>query len=230
MRSSKPPPPSLVPLGGRTLRPPTGVHLAADDHAAALTRLEMGVLRAQEAFASWCAELHKHSGGTPLGFQDIALLHCVRLRGGTPSLSDMLVFLHRTDLAALQYSFRKLERAGLVRRVKGAARREVVYDVTEVGRAVTDRYARLRQDILVRLVSEFVHMDRGMQEAATILERLVGIYDQATQSILNANLLARTTFYAPTPPPPPAVAPARPRPAARRPRGRAAPEPPAGDG
>jgi predicted MarR family transcription regulator len=158
----------------------------------------MGIMRAQEAFASWSVELHKHSGDVQLSFQDIALLHCVRLRGGTPSLSDMLVFLHRTDLAALQYSFRKLERAGLVRRLKGAARREVVYDPTEAGRAVTDRYAGLRQEMLVQLVMEFVDMDRAMHDAATVLERMVGIYDQATQSILNENLLGRPMAQAPT--------------------------------
>jgi predicted MarR family transcription regulator len=190
------PQPSLVPIGASP--PPRNdehLHLVADTHAAALTRLEMGVLRAQEAFASWAVELSKHCAAGQLSFQDIALLHCVRLRGGTPTLSDMLIFLHRTDLAALQYAFRKLEKLGLVRRVRGAARREVAYEATDKGRSITNDYARRRHEILVRLVADIVDMDRSMHAAAAVLERMVGIYDQATQSVLNEHLLAQTTPY-----------------------------------
>lgn len=183
------------PIGAKLSPGTKYLHLAADRHAAALTRLELGVLRAQEAFASWSVELNKHCDGGQLSFQDVALLHCVRLRGGTPSLSDMLVFLHRTDLAALQYSFRKLEKAGLVRRLRGAMRREVAYDATEKGRTITNEYARLRHAVLVNLVAEFVDMEQSMHSAAAILERMVGIYDQATQSILNEHLLACSKPY-----------------------------------
>jgi predicted MarR family transcription regulator len=196
--------PSSIPIGASPApRRSEVLHLVADNHAAALTRLEMGVLRAQEAFASWSVELNKHCAAGQLSFQDIALLHCVRLRGGTPTLSDMLVFLHRTDLAALQYSFRKLEKVGLVRRVRGATRREVAYEATEKGRAITNEYARRRHEVLVRLVGEIVDMDQSMHAAAAVLERMVGIYDQATQSVLNEHLLAQSSPYTSSPRPEP---------------------------
>ncbi len=188
--------PVAVPIGARPRRGSDSPHLVGDRNAAALTRLEMGVLRVQEAFASWVVELHKHCAGGRLNFHDIALLHCVRLRGGTPTLSDMLVFLHRMDLSALQYSFRKLEKLGLVRRVRGAVRREVAYDVTEQGRELTTKYARLRHEMLVHLIGDIVDMDESMHAAAAVLERLVGIYDQATQSILNERLMATSSTYA----------------------------------
>ncbi len=200
--------PLAVPIGAKPRRRGEAAHLVADQNAAALTRLEMGVLRTQEAFASWAVELNKHCAGGQLNFQDIALLHCVRLRGGTPSLSDMLVFLHRMDLAALQYSFRKLEKLGLVRRVRGALRREVVYDVTEKGRELTNEYARLRHEILVHLIGDIMEMDEAMHAASAVLERLVGIYDQATQSILNESLIGRAH---------PRTTPAEPQPATRNP-------------
>lgn len=186
-----PPRAPLLPLGPR--QPATQeLHLAADAHAAALTRLELGVMRAQEAFASWAVELNKHVAGETLSYQDVALLHSVRLRGGSPSLTDMLIFLHRHDLAALQYSFRKLERLGLVRRLRGAMRREISYDVTDKGREITEAYARLRHEVLVKLLGGIVDMDRSMHDAASVLERMVGIYDQATQTILNEHLLAQS--------------------------------------
>lgn len=191
-KSRSEPRPASVPIGTKPqVRRAETLHLAANSHAAALTRLEMGIMRAQEGFSSWVGELNKQVSGGHLSFTDIALLHCVLLRGGTPTLSDMLVFLHRTDLAALQYSFRKLERMGLVRRIRGATRREVAYDVTDKAREITDTYSRRRHEILVSLVEDIVDMDSSMHAAAAVLERLVGIYDQATQGLLNEHLLAR---------------------------------------
>jgi predicted MarR family transcription regulator len=192
----------ILRLGARApaSAPTEHLHLVADRHAAALTRLELGVMRAQEAFASWAVELNKHVAGEQLSYQDVALLHSVRLRGGTPTLTDMLIFLHRHDLAALQYSFRKLEKHGLVRRSRGAMRREITYDVTDKGRHLTDAYARLRHEVLVKLVGGIMDMDESMHAAAAVLERMVGIYDQATQSILNEHLLAQSSAYTAAPP------------------------------
>ena len=171
-------------------------HLAHDGCAATLTRLELGVMRIQEAFASWVVELHKHSKGPQLSFQDIALLHCVRLRDGTPSLGEMLIFQHRHDLSSLQYGFKKLETLGCLRRVRGPNRRETAYAITDFGRQITDRYADMRNRILVRLCAEVLGMDAAMNNAAAVLERLIGLYDQATQSLLNEHILGRDSLYA----------------------------------
>ena len=96
--------------------PATGVadaganaHLSTDGLAAALTQFEISLIRCHEAFASWAFELQKHASGIRLSFPDIALLHCVRLRGGATTLAEMLMFLHRHDLAAVHGGRRKLE-------------------------------------------------------------------------------------------------------------------------
>jgi predicted MarR family transcription regulator len=174
---------------------PDPCHLAADRCGAALTRLELGVMRIQEAFGSWVVELHKQSKGPQLSFQDIALLHCVRLRGGTPTLGEMLIFQHRHDLSSIQYGFKKLETCGLLRKVKAASKREIAYELTELGQRITDRYARLRSEMLVGLCAEIVGMESSMNEAAAVLERLIGLYDQATQSLLNDHILKRDNLY-----------------------------------
>ena len=169
----------------------TNCHLAGDAQAAALTRLELGVMRIQEAFASWVVEVHKQAKGPQLSYQDISLLHCVRLRGGTPTLGEMLTFQHRHDLSSLQYGFKKLEALGLLKKVKAESKRETAYDITERGIEITGRYAALRNQTLVSLCAEIVGVEEAMNNAAAVLERLIGLYDQATQSVLNDYILNR---------------------------------------
>lgn len=174
-------------------------HLAATSRAAALTRLELALLRCYEAHCGSALEIHKNIGGPPLGWLDLALLHSVRLRGGTPTLTDMLVFLHRHDLAALQYSLRKLERLGLVKKVRGPSRRERAYAITEAGTELTDVHSRMRGEITVALADDIVDIDRNLHVAASVLERLIGMYDQATAAVLNGRVLRDSAREASTP-------------------------------
>jgi predicted MarR family transcription regulator len=195
-RNNKPNAPLLGQEMSESLRPGTEVdgiacHLAGDAQAAALTRLELGVMRIQEAFGSWVVEVHKQARGPQLSYQDISLLHCVRLRGGTPTLGEMLTFQHRHDLSSLQYGFKKLEALGLLKKVRAESKRETAYDITERGIDITARYAALRYQTLVSLCAEIVGMEEAMNDAAAVLERLIGLYDQATQSVLNDYILNR---------------------------------------
>lgn len=182
----------------RSARREAQAHFAEDEKAAALARLEMGLMRATEAFTNWVVELHRRSAGFPLSFQDIALLHSVCLRGGTPSLSEMLLFMHRHDLAALQYSFRKLERHGYVKRVRGASRREVAYEITALGKEITDAYSALRHAVLSPVLGSIREFTDQIHDAAAVLERMIGLYDQAVQALLNEHLMKRP--FAHTPP------------------------------
>lgn len=165
-------------------------HLAEDSTAAALTRLEMAIVRSAAAFARWAPELHKLISGLQMSFQDAAILHCIRLRGGSTTLAEMMLFLNRNDLAAVQYSLRKLEKSGLVRKAKGPQRREIYYSITERAQEQTTAYSKKRHAVLVSLFKDVTGLEAGLEQAAAVLERIPGIYDQATQVVLNQALLA----------------------------------------
>lgn len=169
-------------------------YMSFDALAASLTRFEMGVMRLYEAFSSWALELQKYVSGYQLSFQECALLHCVRLRGGSTTLAEMMIFLHRHDLAAINYSLRKLEQHGLIKRMKGPFRREVAYAITDSGRTITDAYGRMRHQVLVKLCREVLGMQASTAEAAGVIERMIGIYDQASQSILNQSLISAASM------------------------------------
>ena len=179
--------------------PATDRHLASDPALAALTRLELGVMRMLEAFGSWIVEVHKQAKGPPLSYQDIALLHAVRLRGGTPTLSEMLIFQHRQDLSSLQYGFKKLEAQGLLTKVKTHSKREIAHKITEKGLAITDRYAELRERTLTKLLADIGGAEETMRGASALLERMVGLYDQATQTLLNEHILYGNGHRVPPP-------------------------------
>lgn len=166
-------------------------HLATDRGGASLTRLELGFMRVHEGFSSWVVELHKHVRGPQLGFEDIALLHAIRLRGGAATLGEMLIFQHRHDLSSIQYSVKKLQALSLLKKVRGGSKREAAYELTAQGSDITERYAELRADVIVSLCDGVVGLEEDMEHAARTLERLIGIYDQATQALMNSSLLRR---------------------------------------
>jgi predicted MarR family transcription regulator len=166
---------------------------ARDPWTTSLTRLEMALLRVWEAFGLWATELHGSISAIPLSFQDLAILHVVRIRGGVRNLTEVLRFLNRTDVSNLQYSLKKLENAGLVNRTRGATKREAGYDLTPKGIALTDHYGELRHAMLVRLTRDVVDFDRQMDQAADVLEKLVGMYDQSTQAVMNRHITGTVT-------------------------------------
>jgi predicted MarR family transcription regulator len=186
-------------------------HMSVDPLSASLTRMELSLMRLYEAFSSWALELQKYVSGYQLSFPETALLHCVRLRGGTTTLAEMMIFMHRHDLAAINYSLRRLEQHGVIRRVRGPYRREVAYALTDTGRAITDAYGRLRQQVLVQLCREVVGMQAATNDAAAAMERMTGIYDQATQAVLNQSLIATGSMLPPELEPEPAPAGATPK-------------------
>ena len=168
---------------------PSDRYMTGSDDASSLTRCELAMIRANEAFARWAFFLHKGVSGTTLGAQDVYLLHSIRMRGGAQNLSELLLFLNRNDVSTIQYSLRKIGQAGLIERITGNSRREAGYRLTEKGDQATRDYADLREDILVALVNDINGMKQALESAAAAMERLTGLFDQSTQTVLNRKIL-----------------------------------------
>lgn len=157
--------------------------MTATRAAAGLTRLELALMRCHEAFAQWAMELHKQAVGEQMTFAEIALLNCIRFRGGATTLAEMMIFLHRYDIAAISYNLRKLDQRALVRRSKGRFRKEVAYSITPRGIEVTDRFARHRMTFLLNASEEAQRLSSAVAGAADVLDRLSGLYDRGVQAL-----------------------------------------------
>jgi predicted MarR family transcription regulator len=175
----------------RTSSPDSQRYMTQAAESAAVTRCELAMIRAAEAFQRWAFFLHRSVSGTALSANDIYLLHSIRMRGGAQNLSELLLFLNRSDVSTIQYSLRKIEQHGLIERVVGNSKREAGYRLTESGMAATDAYARVREEILIALTAEVSGFESALQTAAAALERLTGLYDQSTQTVLNRKILSR---------------------------------------
>lgn len=186
MSEPRVPPSAPHPPGGREPHE----YMTSGAVAAALTRLELSMIRAHEAFSDWAIELHKSVGGTEITFVEVTLLNCVRFRGGSTTLAEMMMFLRRNDLAAITYSLRKLEQRAFIRRSKGPFRKEVAYSITAQGMAVTDAYGQARRQLLLGLCDEIAAFQGMANDAAVSLDRLTGIYDRAIQAVLNRSVVA----------------------------------------
>lgn len=156
---------------------------------AAITRAELAMIRALEAFQRWTYFLHKSVSGSALSAADVWLLHSIRMRGGAQSLSELLLFLNRSDVSTIQYSLRKIEQHGLIERMVGNSKREAGYRLTEKGNQATQDYAELRRRVLIDLARDVNGFTHALDGAAGALERLTGLYDQSTQTVLNRKIL-----------------------------------------
>jgi predicted MarR family transcription regulator len=167
----------------------TDRYMTPTPHLAGLTRLELAMLRAQEGFERWAVEVNGRATGVQLSFAELALLNCLRMRGRTPSLAEMLLFLNRQDVPNIQYCLRKLEAQGLVERGRKEPGRPAGYRLSARGVELTARFAERRNAVIGRWCEDIRDFDRALNQAAEALERLVGIYDQATQQVLNHHIL-----------------------------------------
>jgi predicted MarR family transcription regulator len=164
-------------------------YMAASAECSALTRAELAMIRANEAFARWIVLLHRSVDGTSIGWQEVVLLHTIRMCGGAQNLSELLLFLNRNDVSTIQYSLRKLEQFELVERVTGRSKREAGYKLTARGIEATQKYAAQREKLLVSLMGELSGYATSLDSAAAAFERLTALFDQATKGVLNSKVM-----------------------------------------
>ncbi|WP_349961742.1 winged helix DNA-binding protein [Rhizobium sp. ZPR3] len=156
-------------------------HLAKTPLQVELTELEFALMRAFEAFGRWQTECLASVTGLAASGPENAMLHIIRMHDRPKSIKDLARLANREDIPNMQYSLRKLVGAGLVER-KGSGRSGVTYSVTEKGRDVTDQYAAVRAALLVKAVQSVPNMGRRLEEAASTLDLMTGIYEHVARS------------------------------------------------
>ena len=154
-------------------------HLATDDLEVGLTEMEFSLLRVSSAFERWQADCLGCCHGAPFSGTDTALLHVVRMHERPKSISELSRLLKRDDLSNLQYSVRKLLKAGLIEKPRHGSKKDATYQVSALGREVTDQYARFRKQLLVSLM-EALGDKLDFSATARALNMMSALYDQAS--------------------------------------------------
>jgi predicted MarR family transcription regulator len=156
-------------------------HLARTPKEVDVAELEYALIRCFEAFGHWQAECLASVVDFSASGPENALLHMIRMNDRPKSVRDLAHMANRQDIPNIQYSLRKLIKGGMVVR-SGSGRSGVTYEVTELGRRVTDDYADVRADLLIDSVARVPDLARRLPEAAHALDLMIGIYEQAART------------------------------------------------
>ncbi|MGE4409303.1 MAG: winged helix DNA-binding protein [Sphingobium sp.] len=156
-------------------------HLARNRHEVNVTELEFSMMRVGEAFSRWESECLAAASGLGATGSENALLHVIRLHDRPKPLKELARLTNRDDIPNLQYALRKLAKLGLIRQEGGKS--NAVYSVTDWGREVTERYARLREELLIEFTQVIKGIDERLQQATRTLNLLSGIYEQAARVV-----------------------------------------------
>lgn len=158
-------------------------HLSTTEHEIALTEIEFSIFRIFAAFTRWMDDLTACCQGDvdpPCSGIDFAVLNVIRMHDRAKSISDIARLLNRDDISNLQYSVRKLVKAGLISKVGTEGNKKgATYTTTERGVEATDKYAHFRRELLIPLTGAIEDSDQRMESVAKVLSLMSGIYDQA---------------------------------------------------
>ncbi|HEX7007285.1 MAG TPA: winged helix DNA-binding protein [Alphaproteobacteria bacterium] len=162
----------------------TRPHLGETDFELALFELQHTVVCYSEAFYRYVEmQLKRVTGNATLTGQDCVILHGIRLGERPKSIPEIQHFTNRTDIANIQYSVKKLMKAGLVEKADRNQGRGTTYRLTEVGVRATDEYVRARREFIMTLRPDPTMLEE-VKAATRLLQMLTGAYDHVTRSLI----------------------------------------------
>ena len=145
------------------------------------TEFEFSLLRAASAFERWRSDCSACCFDRSLSGADVAVLNVIRMHDRAKSISEIARLLDRDDLSNLQYGIRKLLSANVItKQGKAGAKKGVTYSVTKYGCELSDQYANLRRELVIKM-SQTLTTNSMLKEAAQLLNLMSGLYDQASR-------------------------------------------------
>ena len=160
------------------------LHLGKSELELVLFEFQHGVICYMEAF-------HRHlesqmlalTGDPGLSAEDCIILHAIRLGDRAKSIPDIQHFTNRGDIANVQYSVKKLVKAGLARNAhKKATVRGTRYELTPQGKTLTERYVQSRRELIEMIPAEPAKLIAELKKANALLITLTGLYDHVSRT------------------------------------------------
>ena len=157
-------------------------HLAKSDSEFRVTEFEWSVIRFYEAFARWVTTTGSVLTDADIKFSEHLILHVIAMQNRPKSSATIARMMNRDDLPNVQYSLRKLESAKLIKKTKEKSGKTFSYSVTDAGRKMTDEYAHIRAELLIRAIGTISNIEERVTEMAQLLSVMTGIYEEMARS------------------------------------------------
>jgi predicted MarR family transcription regulator len=173
--------------------PPARVaaHLAASPHEFAVTRFEQGLICAAAAFYRFYGVLLGREGRVRnISGQDNAILQQIMAASRPLAVTDIARFANRDDIANIQYSLKKLARAGLIEKAGRTSARETSYVVTDLARQWTRNFLELRRQLFTDPSAHVLDFGDQLEKSANLLNLIAGFYDHGTRVMSGAEQMA----------------------------------------
>ncbi len=154
-------------------------HLASPD-SWPLSEFEYGMIIAHNAFSRWMIRCMQAAGYADFSSLDVLVLHNVNHRNRQKRLVDICFVLHIEDQHTVNYSLKKLVKAGLVEREKHG--KEIFYYATKEGKQACDHYREIRKKCLTSAYRNLDQEGPEVSQAAALLRLMSGLYDQASRA------------------------------------------------
>ncbi len=176
--------PAATRLASRRRRdaPVPAPHLAQSPHEAAVTEFEQALICAAQAFYRFIGEsLGAEGARHNLSGEDNVILQQLMASSRPRGVTDLARFSNRDDIANLQYSLRKLIKAGLVEKAPGSTNRDTVYQVTPRARELTEHFLALRRELVMAPSESMPGFDEALRAAARAMQLVTSFYDHGTR-------------------------------------------------
>ena len=162
-------------------------HLAASPHEFVVTRFEQGLICAAAAFYRFYGSLLGREGREHnVSGQDNAILQQIMAASRPLAVTDVARFANRDDIANIQYSLKKLVRAGLIEKAGRTSARETSYVVTPLARKWTANFLALRRQLFTDPSAQILGFDEQLEKSANLLNLIAGFYDHGTRVMTGA--------------------------------------------
>ncbi|GGF74807.1 transcriptional regulator [Terasakiella brassicae] len=164
---------------------PYSRHIVSSEHLASeegwqLSEFEYGLIISFNAFSRWMTRCMTAVGENDFSPLDVLVLHNVNHRAKEKRLVDICFVLNIEDQHTVNYSLKKLLKAGYVQGEKRG--KERFYSTTEEGQHVCSEYRRIRERCLVSAYKAVEHNSLELSDVATLLRGMSGLYDQASRT------------------------------------------------
>lgn len=158
-------------------------HLAKNELEFVVTEFEWSMIRFNEAFSHYVLStgMITVAADVDIKYPEHVILHVVRMNDRPKNSATIARLMNRDDIPNIQYSLRKLESAGLIRKQKDRNSKNYSYLATEKGIRLTDEYYRLKSEVLTKRLEEINGVTEKLDKAARMLSLLTGIYEEAAR-------------------------------------------------
>lgn len=157
-------------------------HLVTVPQELAVTEFEQGLICAAEAFYRFYGALLGREGRMRgISGQDNVVLQQILAASRPLSVADIARFANRDDIANIQYSLKKLLRAGLIAKAAKTSARETSYVVTDLARQWTTAFVALRRELFTDPSAGILDFDAQLASCGKLLNTIAGFYDHGTR-------------------------------------------------